>query len=221
MLQALSNFCNAHCCQQVHSGSSSTEAPHKPAAALSSFSCASVPDLFAAAAAVCPQDCKVGSKTITKKFCEKKCKPSLELQLPAVKLPKLPTTVPPANPNPSAPPAAANPSAPPAALAQADAPEDDSSSSSSALSALTGLLADKLPHADLDVACRDVCVEVPIVLPELECSESSKVVEKCTFVPEKTCKEECICLPQKSLSLNLPKKPTLSVSASIDSKVVG
>jgi hypothetical protein len=37
-------------------------------------------------------------------------------------------------------------------------------------------------------------------------------VEKCTKVPNKECKEECICLPQKSLSFNLPKKPALSVS---------
>jgi hypothetical protein len=79
-----------------------------------------------------------------------------------------------------------------------------------------GLLADKLPKADLDVDCRNVCVDVPIVLPELECVESTKVVEKCTVVPEKCCKEECVCLPQKSLTLNLPKKPALSVSASVD-----
>jgi hypothetical protein len=31
-------------------------------------------------------------------------------------------------------------------------------------------------------------------------------------VPNKECKEECICLPQKSLTLALPKKPSLSVS---------
>jgi hypothetical protein len=57
------------------------------------------------------------------------------------------------------------------------------------------LLADKLPKADLDEDCRNVCVDVPIVLPGLECVESSKVVEKCTVVPEKSCREECVCLP--------------------------
>jgi hypothetical protein len=157
------------------------------------------------------KDCKLGSKTITKQFCEKRCKPSLELQLPPFKLPKLPTTVPAANPNPSTPPAGANPSAPPATLQTADAAADTGASASGGLlSAAVGLLADKLPKADLDVDCRNVCVDVPIVLPELECFESTKVVEKCTVVPEKSCKEECVCLPQKSLTLNLPKKPALS-----------
>jgi hypothetical protein len=157
-----------------------------------------------------PQDCKLGSKTITKQFCEKRCKPSLELQLPSFKLPKLPTTVD-SNPGPSAPPAALS------ATAAADAA---GSAGSSALSTLQGLIADKLPKVDVD--CMDVCVDVPIVLPEVECSESSKVVEKCTFVPEKSCKEECVCLPQKSLTLSLPKKPSLSVSASVDgTQVVG
>jgi hypothetical protein len=161
------------------------------------------------------KDCKIGSKTITKQFCEKRCKPSLELQLPSFKLPKLPTTVP--NPNPSTPPAA-NPSAPPATLQAADSGVSSSSitSSTSVFSGVAGLLSDKLPKADLDVDCRNMCVDVPIVLPELECVESSKVVEKCTVVPEKSCKEECVCLPQKSLTLSLPKKPALSVSAGVD-----
>jgi hypothetical protein len=165
------------------------------------------------------KDCKLGSKTITKQFCEKRCKPSLELQLPSFKLPKLPTTVPAANSNPSTPPAAANPSAPPATLqaaADTDADANAGASAGGLLSGVVGLLSDKLPKADLDVDCRNVCVDVPIVLPELECVESSKVVEKCTVVPEKSCKEECVCLPQKSLSLSLPKKPALSVSASLD-----
>jgi hypothetical protein len=157
------------------------------------------------------KDCKLGSKTITKQFCEKRCKPSLELQLPSFKLPKLPTTVPPANPNPSTPPATANP---PATLQAADT--GASAGSASVLSSIAGLLSDKLPKADLGVNCCNVCVDVPIVLPELECVESSKVVEKCTVVPEKSCKEECVCLPQKSLSLSLPNKPALSVSASVD-----
>jgi hypothetical protein len=162
------------------------------------------------------KDCKIGSKTITKHFCEKRCKPSLELQLPSFKLPKLPTTAPAANPNPSTPPAAANPSAPPATLQAADSSASSGSSTSNLLSSVAGLLSDKLPKADLDVDCRNVCVDIPIVLPELECVESSKVVEKCTVVPEKSCKEECVCLPQKSLTFNLPKKPALSVSASVD-----
>eukprot|EP00883_Tetradesmus_obliquus_P015221 jgi/Sobl393_1/8341/SZX76978.1 len=159
----------------------------------------------------CSQDCKLGSKTITKKFCEKRCKPSLDLTLPALHLPKLPTTLP----------ASANPSTPPAAVQAAAASQDAQGLAGSAISALQGLVADKLPKLDVDVACRDVCIEVPIVLPELECSESSKVVEKCTVVPEKSCKEECVCLPQKSLTLSLPKKPALSVSASVDSKIDG
>ncbi|WIA33346.1 hypothetical protein OEZ86_006483 [Tetradesmus obliquus] len=157
------------------------------------------------------KDCKLGSKTITKKFCEKRCKPSLDLSLPALHLPKLPTTLP----------ANANPSTPPAAVQAAAASQDAQGLAGSAISALQGLVADKLPKLDVDVACRDVCIEVPIVLPELECSESSKVVEKCTVVPEKSCKEECVCLPKKSLTLSLPKKPALSVSASVDSKVDG
>ncbi|KAF6264691.1 hypothetical protein COO60DRAFT_77484 [Scenedesmus sp. NREL 46B-D3] len=70
----------------------------------------------------------------------------------------------------------------------------------------------KLPKADLGVECRDVCVTVPLVVPEVKCSETTEKVEKCTNVPNKECKEECTCLPQKSLALALPKKPALSVS---------
>jgi hypothetical protein len=50
------------------------------------------------------KDCNIEKKTITKQFCEKKCKPSLKLDLPEIKLPTLPQNT--ANPNPSAPPAA-------------------------------------------------------------------------------------------------------------------
>jgi hypothetical protein len=50
------------------------------------------------------KDCNIEKKTITKQFCEKKCKPSLKLDLPEIKLPTLPQDT--ANPNPSAPPAA-------------------------------------------------------------------------------------------------------------------
>jgi hypothetical protein len=154
------------------------------------------------------KDCKLGSKTITKQVCEKRCKPRLagELQLPSITEWWAAMTA--TKPNQSTPPAAANPSAPLAMLPAAAADTNAGASVSGGLlsSAVTarGLLADKLPKADLDVDCRNVCVDVPIVLPELECVESSKVVEKCTVVPEKSCKEECVCLPQKSLTLSLP-----------------
>jgi hypothetical protein len=62
--------------------------------------------------------------------------------------------------------------------------------------------------------CHDVCVDIPFILPEVKCTESSVQVEKCTKVPNKECKEECTCLPQKSLSFNLPKKPTVNLSLS-------
>jgi hypothetical protein len=52
------------------------------------------------------QHCAIEKKTISKQFCEKKCKPSLKLDLPEIKLPTLPQDAP-ANPNPSTPPAAA------------------------------------------------------------------------------------------------------------------
>jgi hypothetical protein len=55
-------------------------------------------------------------------------------------------------------------------------------------------------------------VTVPFVLPEVKCTEATEKVEKCVKVPNKECKEECTCLPQKSLTLALPKKPSLSVS---------
>ncbi|KAF6251589.1 FAE1/Type III polyketide synthase-like protein-domain-containing protein [Scenedesmus sp. NREL 46B-D3] len=196
--------------------------------------------------------CAIEKKTISKQFCEKKCKPSLQLDLPDFKLPTLPKDAP-ANPNPSAPPAAANSSAPPAAAVNPSAPPATLQaaaqpqpklhlSKSAALSAagteasasvgvdasadavdvdadlsaskdgrrLQGLA--KLPKADLDVECRDVCVTVPFVMPKLKCTETTEKVEKCTEVPKKECKEECTCLPQKSLALALPKKPALSVS---------
>jgi hypothetical protein len=62
--------------------------------------------------------------------------------------------------------------------------------------------------------CHDVCVTVPFVLPEVKCTEATEKVEKCVKVPNKECKEECICLPQKSLTLALPKKPTVNLSLS-------
>jgi hypothetical protein len=137
--------------------------------------------------------CNIEKKTITKQFCEKKCKPTLNLDLPEFKLPTLPQDD---NANPSTPPAAVNPSAPPATLQ----------------AAADGRRLQSLPKADLDLQCHDVCVDIPFVVPELKCTETTEKVEKCTNVPNKECKEECICLPQKSLSLALPKKPTLSVS---------
>jgi hypothetical protein len=184
--------------------------------------------------------CDIEKKTITKQFCEKKCKPSLKLDLPEFKLPTLPQTN---NPNPSTPPAASNPSAPPATLQAAAEPQSmlqlskfaslsvagatasasvDVDASADGLNVDADLSASKdgrrlqtlskLPKADLDLECRDVCVDVPFVLPELKCTETTEKVEKCTKVPNKECKEECICLPQKSLSFALPKKPALSVS---------
>jgi hypothetical protein len=137
--------------------------------------------------------CDIEKKTITKQFCEKKCKPTLNLDLPEFKLPTLPQAN---NANPSTPPAAVNPSAPPATLQ----------------AAVDGRRLQTLPKADMDLQCHDVCVDVPFVLPELKCTETTKKVEKCTKVPNKECKEECICLPQKSLSFALPKKPALSLS---------
>jgi hypothetical protein len=82
--------------------------------------------------------CAIEKKTISKQFCEKKCKPSLKLDLPEIKLPTLPQDAP-ENPNPSAPPAllAANPSALPAAL--------------SASADVNGRRLQSLPKADLDV----------------------------------------------------------------------
>jgi hypothetical protein len=50
------------------------------------------------------KDCNIEKKAITKQFCEKKCKPSLKLDLPEIKLPTLPKDT--TNPNPSTPPAA-------------------------------------------------------------------------------------------------------------------
>jgi hypothetical protein len=137
--------------------------------------------------------CDIEKKTITKQFCEKKCKPSLSLALPEFKLPTLPQAD---NANPSTPPAAVNPSAPPATLQ----------------AAAEGRRLQGLPKADLDLQCHDVCVDVPFVLPELKCTETTEKVEKCTKVPNKECKEECICLPQKSLSFAVLKKPALSLS---------
>jgi hypothetical protein len=137
--------------------------------------------------------CDIEKKTITKQFCEKKCKPTLNLTLPEFKLPTLPQAD---NANPSTPPAAVNPSAPPATLQ----------------AATDGRRLQSLPKADLDLQCHDVCVDAPFVLPELKCTEATEKVEKCTKVPNKECKEECICLPQKSLSFALPKKPALSLS---------
>ncbi|WIA33063.1 hypothetical protein OEZ86_006219 [Tetradesmus obliquus] len=177
--------------------------------------------------------CAVEKKTVSKQFCEKKCKPSLKLDLPEIKLPSLAQQ----NPNPSAPPAAlaANPSAVPATL-QAEPKHKLHLSKSAALSAsvgdasasvdasasldVNGRRLQTLPKADLDMECHDVCVTIPLVLPEVKCSEATKKVEKCTKVPSKECKEECICLPQKSLSLALPKKPSLSVSVDASASAV-
>uniref|UniRef100_A0A383WH24 Uncharacterized protein n=1 Tax=Tetradesmus obliquus TaxID=3088 RepID=A0A383WH24_TETOB len=198
--------------------------------------------------------CAVEKKTISKQFCEKKCKPSLKLDLPEIKL----TSLAQQNPNPSAPPAAlaANPSAVPATL-QAEPKHKLYLSKSAALSAsvgdasasvdasasldVNGRRLQTLPKADLDMVsaalllplllllllllvvvaeCHDVCVTIPLVLPEVKCSEATKKVEKCTKVPSKECKEECICLPQKSLSLALPKKPSLSVSVDASASAV-
>uniref|UniRef100_A0A383WHI0 Uncharacterized protein n=1 Tax=Tetradesmus obliquus TaxID=3088 RepID=A0A383WHI0_TETOB len=172
-------------------------------------------------------------KTVSKQFCEKKCKPSLKLDLPEIKL----TSLAQQNPNPSAPSAAlaANPSAVPATL-QAEAQPKLHLSKSAALSAsvgdasasvdasasldVNGRRLQTLPKADLDVECHAVCVTVPFVMPEVKCTETTVQVEKCTKVPSKECKEECICLPQKSLSLALPKKPSLSVSVDASASAV-
>ncbi|WIA12914.1 hypothetical protein OEZ85_006531 [Tetradesmus obliquus] len=177
--------------------------------------------------------CAIEKKTISKQFCEKKCKPSLKLDLPETKLPSLAQQ----NPNPSAPPAAlaANPSAVPATLQAESQPKlhlsksaalsaslDDASASvdASALLDVNGRRLQTLPKADLDMECHDVCVTVPFVMPEVKCTETTVQVEKCTKVPSKMCKEECICLPQKSLSLALPKKPSLSVSVDASASAV-
>lgn len=191
------------------------------------------------------KNCAIEKKTISKQFCEKKCKPSLKLDLPEIKLPTLPHSVP-ENPNPSTPPAAAqakteaqaslfklrksaalSASAGAASGKVAGSVDVDASLSGVAVDAkvsaskdgrrLQGLIAAKLamlPKADLDVECHDVCVTVPFVMPEVKCTETTVQVEKCTKVPSKECKEECICLPQKSLSLALPKKPILNLSLS-------
>jgi hypothetical protein len=125
-----------------------------------------------------PQNCAIEKKTVTKQFCEKKCKPSLKLDLPEFKLPTLPQT---ANPNPSTPPAAvaktetqasllkfsksaalsasaAGASAKvagsvdvDASLAGAKASVDVDVSASKDGRRLQGLIAHKLPKADLDV----------------------------------------------------------------------
>jgi hypothetical protein len=63
-------------------------------------------------------------------------------------------------------------------------------------------------------------VTVPFVLPEVKCTEATEKVEKCVKVPNKECKEECICLPQKSLTLALPKKPSLSVSVDASASAI-
>ena len=108
--------------------------------------------------------CAIEKKTISKQFCEKRCKPSLKLDLPEIKLPSLAQQ----NPNPSAPPAAlaANPSAVPATL-QAEPKHKLHLSKSAALSVslgdasasvdasasldVNGRRLQTLPKADLDV----------------------------------------------------------------------
>jgi hypothetical protein len=180
------------------------------------------------------QNCNIEKKTITKQFCEKKCKPTLNLDLPEFKLPTLPQAN---NANPSTPPAAVaktetqasllkfsksaalSASAAGATAKVAGSVDVDASLSGAQASVDVDVSASKdgrrlqtLPKADLDVQCHDVCVDIPFVLPELKCTETTEKVEKCTMTPNKECKEECICLPQKSLSFALPKKPTVNLS---------
>jgi hypothetical protein len=91
------------------------------------------------------KDCNIEKKTITKQFCEKKCKPSLKLDLPEIKLPTLPKDT--ANPNPSA---------PPAAIAQAESQTPLLKlSKSAAVSATVGDASDSVDaNASLDVSGR-------------------------------------------------------------------
>lgn len=85
---------------------------------------------------------------------------------------------------------------------------------------LQGLIAQKAAEAvaaanlvkSLPVpACDDVCEDVHFEVPDLECHEVTHTVQSCSLVPEKTCEKECVCIPQKTIAVNLPQKPTLSI----------
>lgn len=60
-------------------------------------------------------------------------------------------------------------------------------------------------------ACDDVCEDVHFEVPDLECHEVTHTVQSCSLVPVKSCDKECICVPQKTIAVNLPPKPTLSI----------
>lgn len=55
--------------------------------------------------------------------------------------------------------------------------------------------------------CEDVCEDVESTVSELVCKDVTSEVEKCAYAPKRSCQQECICIPMKSVSLNIPVKP--------------
>lgn len=55
--------------------------------------------------------------------------------------------------------------------------------------------------------CEDVCEDVASTESEVVCQDVTTQVERCGFTPKRTCQQECVCIPMKSVSLNLPVKP--------------
>lgn len=180
------------------------------------------------------QECTPTKKDMVKKLCSKKCALSFET-------PKVLKGISEAEqPNPSKPPTAAAATAeaqlPSLDLSKSLSVNLDASKAEAdvALSAdlstsgrrLQGLIAHKVLAAEavkvgaqllksLPVpACDEVCEDVHFEVPDLECHEVTHTVQSCKMVPEKVCEKECVCIPQKSVAVNLPK--VLKISSKDD-----
>lgn len=62
--------------------------------------------------------------------------------------------------------------------------------------------------------CEKVCEDIHFEVPDLECEKVTRQVEVCKPVPSKKCEQECVCIPQNTLAVNLPKPAALNVEVS-------